>query len=170
MDVWGAYWRFKVAKMINISIPGWGNIEIENIVLDLNGTIATDGKIPSEVKEKINSLSDKVKIYILTVDTQGTASEESSDMKVELLKASEEDSTEVKLKVVESLDPSRTVAIGNGSNDHLILKEAALGIAVLGEEGISASAMKNADVIVKNISDALNLFLKPKRLIATLRE
>ncbi len=156
--------------MISISIPGWGNIEIENVVLDLNGTIATDGKIPLEVKEKINNLSDKVKIYILTADTQGTASEESSNMGVELLKVSEEDSAEVKVRIVESLDPMRTVAIGNGNNDHLILKEAALGIAVLGDEGISASAIKNADVIVKNISDALDLFLKPKRLIATLRE
>ena len=156
--------------MIKIVIPGWGNMEIENMVLDLNGTIATDGKIPSEVKEKINNLSDKVKIYILTADTQGTASEEISNMEVELVKVSEKDSTEVKLRVLESLDPTRTVAIGNGNNDHLILKEAALGIAVLGDEGISASAMKNADVIVKNISDALDLFLKPKRLIATLRE
>jgi len=91
-------------------------------------------------------------------------------MSLELLKVSEEGSTEEKLRVVESLDPSRTVAIGNGSNDHLMLKEAALGVAVLGDEGISASAMKNADVVVKNISDALDLFLKPKRLIATLRE
>jgi soluble P-type ATPase len=156
--------------MIKMVIPGCGDMEIENIVLDLNGTIATDGKIPSEVKEKINSLSDKAKIYILTADTQGTASEESSDMSVELLKVSEEDSAEVKLRVVESLDPSRTVAIGNGNNDQLILKEAALGIAVLGDEGISVSAMKNADIVVKNISDALDLFLKPKRLIATLRE
>jgi soluble P-type ATPase len=156
--------------MITIVIPGWGNMEIENIVLDLNGTIATDGKIPSEVKEKIKSLSDKVKIYILTADTQGTASEESSDMGVELLKVSEKDSTEVKLRVLESLDPTSTVAIGNGSNDHLILKEAALGIGVLGEEGMSASAMKNADIVVRDISNALDLFLKPKRLTATLRE
>jgi soluble P-type ATPase len=156
--------------MISISIPGWGNMEIENIVLDLNGTIATDGKISSEVKEKINPLSDKAKIYILTADTQGTASEESSDMGVELLKVSEKDSAEVKLRVLESLDPTRTVAIGNGNNDHLILKEAALGIAVLGDEGLSVSAMKNSDIIVKNISDALDLFLRPKRLIATLLE
>jgi soluble P-type ATPase len=156
--------------MIKIVIPGWGNIEIENLVLDLNGTIATDGKIPSEVKEKIKSLSDKVKIYILTADTQGTASEESSDMGVELLKVSEKDSTEVKLRVLESLDPTSTVAIGNGSNDHLILKEAALGIGVLGEEGMSASAMKNAGIVVRDISNALDLFLKPKRLTATLRE
>jgi len=156
--------------MIRIDIPGWGNMEIENIVLDLNGTIATDGKISSEVKEKINSLSKKTKIYILTADTQGTASVEISDMEVELVKVSEKDSAEVKLRVLESLDPTSTVAIGNGNNDHLILKEAALGIAVLGDEGISASTMKNADIVVKNISDALDLFLKPKRLIATLRE
>ncbi|MBS3918333.1 MAG: hypothetical protein KG012_05550 [Deltaproteobacteria bacterium] len=156
--------------MIGIDIPGWGNIKIENIVLDLNGTIATDGKIPSEVKEKINSLSKKTKIYILTADTQETASVEISDMEVVLLKVSEIDSTEVKLRVLESLDPTRTIAIGNGNNDHLILKEAALGIAVLGDEGMSVLAMKNADIVVKSISDALDIFLKPKRLIATLRE
>ena len=156
--------------MIKIDISGWGNIEIDNLVLDLNGTIATDGKIPSEVKEKINSLSDKVKIYILTADTQGTASEESSDMGVELVKVSEKDSAEVKLRVLESLDPTSTVAIGNGNNDYLILKEAALGIAVLGDEGLSVFAIKNADIVVKNVSDALDLFLRPKRLIATLRK
>src|SRR4030042_6452932 len=101
--------------MINISIPGWGNIEIENLVLDLNGTIATDGKIPLEVKEKINSLSDKVKIYILTADTQGTAIEEISNMGVELLKVSGENSTEVKLRVLESLERRGTVALGKGT-------------------------------------------------------
>jgi len=145
-------------------------MDIESMVLDLNGTLATDGKVPPEVKEKISSLSTQIKIYILTTDTQGTASEESSDIGVELLKVSEKDSAEVKLRVVESLDSTRTVAIGNGNNDHRILREAALGIAVLGDEGLSASAMKHADLIVKNICDALDLFLKPKRLIATLRE
>jgi soluble P-type ATPase len=160
----------KGKKMIMIDIPGWGNMEIENIVLDLNGTIAADGKIPLEVREKINGLSDKAKIYILTADTQGTASEETSDMTVELLKVSEKDSTEVKLRVLESLDPTKTVAIGNGNNDRLILREAALGIGVLGEEGISVSAMKDADIIVRDICNALDLFLRPKRLTATLRE
>jgi soluble P-type ATPase len=155
--------------MFTMDIPGWGNMDIENILLDLNGTLATDGKIQTEVKEKINRLSHKAKIYIVTADTQGTASEESSGMDVELLKVSEEDSTEVKFRVLEPLDPTRTVVIGNGNNDQLILKEAALGIAVLGDEGMSVSAMQNADLVVKNISDALDLLLKPKRLTATLR-
>jgi hypothetical protein len=33
---------WEVEIMITVKIPGWGNMEIENIVLDLNGTIATD--------------------------------------------------------------------------------------------------------------------------------
>jgi P-type E1-E2 ATPase len=156
--------------MISISIPGWGNMEIENIVLDLNGTIATDGRIPIEVKEKMNLLSEKIKVYILTADTEGTAIEEVRDMKVELVRLGEEESTKGKFEFIKALDLERTIAIGNGNNDQLVLKEAALGIAVLGDEGMSVSAMRNSDIIVKSISDALDLFLKPKRLIATLRE
>jgi soluble P-type ATPase len=156
--------------MMRIDIPGWGNIDIENIVVDLNGTVATDGKVPLEVKEKINSLSGQAKIYVLTADTQGTADREISDTNAELIKVREEDSKQGKLDFLRTLDLEMTVAIGNGSNDQLILKEAALGIAVLGDEGVSGSAVKNADIIVKNIQNALDLLLKPKRLIATLRE
>jgi len=156
--------------MITIDIPGWGNIDIENIVLDLNGTLAMDGKIPLEVKEKINILSQQVKIHILTADTQGTATEEVRDIRVELIRISEEKSKEAKFEFLKKLNLENTVVIGNGNNDQLILKEAALGIVVLGDEGMSISAMKNADVVVKDVSDALDLFLKPKRLIAILRE
>jgi P-type E1-E2 ATPase len=156
--------------MIRIDIPGWGNMDIENIVLDLNGTTATDGKISPEVKKKINIFSEKVKVYILTADTQETANEEIRDMNAELVKIPKEDSREGKFEFLKTLNPAVTVAIGNGSNDQLILKEAGLGIAVLGDEGMSASSMRNADIVVKNISDALDLFLKPKRLMATLRE
>lgn len=120
--------------MISISIPGWGNMEIENIVLDLNGTIATDGKIPPGVKEKIKTFSKDIKIYMLTADTQGTAIEKVKDMNLELIKIPEENSKETKLEFLRTLDLNATVAIGNGSNDQLILKEAALGIAVLGRK------------------------------------
>ena len=156
--------------MIKTDIPGRGNMEIENILLDLNGTIATDGKIPLDVREKINLLSEKVTIYILTADTQGTAEEEVRGMNADMIKIAEEDSKNRKFEFLNTFDFEKTVAIGNGNNDQLILKEAALGIAVLGDEGMYVSALKNADIVVKNIVDALDLFLKPKRLMATLRE
>ncbi len=158
-----------MAKM-KIDIPGWGNVDIENIVIDLDGTIATDGRISLEVKEKIGALSNLAKIYILTANSQGPANEEILGMKAELIKVPNEDSKRGKLDFLKTLNLEMTVAIGNGSNDQLILKEAALGIAVLGDEGVSVSAMKSADIMVMNIQNALDLFLKPKRLITTLGE
>jgi soluble P-type ATPase len=158
-----------MSKM-RIEIPGWGNIDIENIVIDLNGTIATDGKIASEVRKKITSLSELAKVYILTADTQETANKEILGMNVELIKVPEENSKKGKFEFLSTLNLETTVAIGNGSNDQLALKEAVLGIAVLGDEGVSVSAMKSADIVVENIHNALDLFLEPKRLIATLRE
>lgn len=156
--------------MIHMDIPGWGNMDIENILLDLNGTLATDGKIPTEVRGKINALSDRVSIYVLTADTQGTGDEEMRDLKAKLIKIPGEDSKQGKFEFIKDLEIEKTVAIGNGNNDQLILNEAGLGIAVLGDEGMSVSAMKNADIVVKSIFDALDLFLKPKRLLATLSE
>jgi len=156
--------------MITVDIPGWGNMDIENILLDLNGTLATDGKIPTEVRKKIHSLADKVNIYILTADTQETADEAMRDLKAKLIKLPGEDSKNRKFEFIIDLEVEKTVAIGNGNNDQLILKEAGLGIVVLGDEGMSVSAMKNADIVVKSIFDALDLFLKPKRLLATLSE
>ncbi len=156
--------------MINIDIPGWENITIETIVLDLNGTIATDGKISNDVKERIKSLSQKIKVYILTADTHGSAGEEGKEIGLELVRIPVEDSKNKKFEFLKNLNLDRTIVVGNGNNDQLILREAALGIAVLGDEGLSSQAMKNADIVVKNISDGLDLFLKPNRLIATLME
>jgi soluble P-type ATPase len=73
-----------------IDIPGWGNTDIENIVIDLDGTLATDGKIPPEVKEKIGALSQVAKIYILAANAQGTADEEILGIKAALIKVSNE--------------------------------------------------------------------------------
>jgi soluble P-type ATPase len=156
--------------MITVNIPGWGNIDIENVVLDLNGTTATDGKISLAVKDRINTLCQKVRVYVLTADTQGTAATETTDTKVHLVKIPGQNSRDGKRDFLGTINPESTVVIGNGSNDCLVLKGAALGIAVLGEEGASVLAIREADILVKSISDALDLFLKPKRLIATLRE
>lgn len=156
--------------MITLDIPGWGNMDVKNIFLDLNGTLAVDGKIPTEVREKINALADRVNLYILTADTQGTADEEMRGLKAKLIKMPPEGSKNGKFAFMKDLEIEKTVAVGNGNNDQLILKEAGLGIAVLGDEGVSVSALKNADIVVKSILDALDLFLKPRRLFATLTE
>lgn len=59
--------------------------------------------------------------------------------------------------------------MGNGRNDHLALRTAALGVALVQAEGASPLALTAADVIVAHIHAALDLLLHPSRLVATLR-
>jgi soluble P-type ATPase len=60
--------------------------------------------------------------------------------------------------------------IGNGRNDALVMKECALAIAVIGPEGAAFPAIAAAHVVTASITDALDLLLNPRRLLATLRE
>jgi soluble P-type ATPase len=62
------------------------------------------------------------------------------------------------------------VAIGQGANDSLMLKEAALSICVISAEGLSTEALLAADLVMPDINTALELFEKPLRLIASLRK
>ena len=71
---------------------------------------------------------------------------------------------------VRELGPETVVAVGNGANDAAMLGEAAIGIAVLGPEGLALDALLAADVIVPNILAALDLLQDPSRLVATLRK
>jgi soluble P-type ATPase len=155
--------------MIPIEIPDGGNLKIENVVFDLNGTLAEDGRLIPGVKEKIESLAAKVTLYILTADTHGTGRAEVQELKAKLVTLPANESKNGKREFLQTLRPEATVSVGNGNNDAFILKESALGIAVLGKEGLSLAAMKNADLVVKDVFDAFDLLLKPKRLIATLR-
>jgi soluble P-type ATPase len=70
---------------------------------------------------------------------------------------------------VAKLGPSQTVAIGNGANDARMLAAAVLGIATLGPEGLATITLQAADLVVGRVEDALDLLLRPQRLIATLR-
>lgn len=62
-----------------------------------------------------------------------------------------------------------TVAIDNGRNDLEMFKSCILSIAVIGTEGCFAKAIFEADIVVNNVIDAIDLLLKNNRINATLR-
>jgi len=155
--------------VIEITIPGRGNYTIKNVVVDLNGTIAVDGKIIQGVKEKVAMLGQKLNIFLATADTNKNAKDLIKDLPVTLYKIKEGKENNRKLQVVLKKGKNNTVSIGNGCNDISMLKESAIGICIVGREGASAEAMMVADLVVSNINDALDLLLKPHRLKATLR-
>ena len=63
----------------------------------------------------------------------------------------------------------RVVALANGRNDRLMLAEAALGIGIVGDEGLAAETLFASDIVVRHVADAFDLLLEPRRLIASLR-
>jgi soluble P-type ATPase len=155
--------------MVEIRIPGFKHLKVEHLVLDFNGTIACDGVISDSVRELLDVLSRDVKIHILTADTHGNAADACQGLPCDLIVLPEGDQDVAKRDYVRGLGAERTVCIGNGRNDRLMVREAVVGIALIGEEGASAETMLGADVVCGNIRDALTLLLQPKRLIATLR-
>lgn len=155
--------------MIAIEIPGRDTLQVENVVFDFNGTLAVDGIIAPETKNKLAKLQELVNIYILTADTHGTARRNCAFLKARIETFPTARAGEEKAGIVETLGYEHTVCIGNGYNDLLMAEKCALFICVLGEEGCSGKLLTLADVVVTSIDDALNLLLKPKRLVATLR-
>ncbi|MDD5244230.1 MAG: HAD family hydrolase [Syntrophorhabdaceae bacterium] len=156
--------------MISVSVPGWGELEIEYLVLDYNGTCAFNGKLKEGVKEMLEKISRYIKIFIITSDTYDNVDREINVMGFNVLKVKKEESGTEKAKIVRELGPEKVVAIGNGANDAIMLREASLGIGVIGEEGCATSLIKEADFVVPDIIDALSIILHPERIVATLRE
>jgi len=155
--------------MIRAEIPGYGILELEHLVLDYNGTLALDGKLIAGVGERIERLSAAMEIHVLTADTFGSARSGLGDLPCSLVVLPEKDQAQAKLERVRALGAETTACIGNGRNDRLMLKEAALGIAVVLEEGAAREAVEAADIVCTSVEAALDLMVNPLRLVATLR-
>lgn len=155
--------------MLHFDIPGLDPLDIKHLVLDYNGTIAVDGTPVPGVKSRLGELSGDLEVHVLTADTFGTVQEAMKDVPCTVSVLPPGDQDQGKLTYVKSLGLSSTICIGNGKNDRLMLKESALGIAVILEEGAASVSLVAADMVVTRITDALDLLLNPLRLTASLR-
>ncbi|MGD8436579.1 MAG: ATPase P [Syntrophobacterales bacterium] len=153
-------------KGLELEIPGWGTLKLQNALLDLNGTLALDGILPETVKKRLHRLQELLTVYVVTADTHGTVADLLRDCTdLEILRIEVGNEAEQKCDLLEKLGVSHTVALGNGANDSLML----LGICVMQGEGSSLQALLAGDILVRSAEEALDLLLKPARLLATLR-
>ena len=152
--------------MIRIEIPHRGLFELHHAVFDINGTLAVDGKPIPNVVAALTSLTSFLSIHLLTAGTHGNLKEleETLGFPLQIISNGEE-----KAWYVQLLGPEKVIAFGNGANDAGMLRLAAIGIAVLAAEGVAISALQAADILSPGPIDAIELVLKPKRLVATLR-
>ena len=155
---------------MTIEIPHYRTLELKHLVLDYNGTLAKDGILIKEAKPLLHVLAAHYTIHVITSDTFGTvqAQLEGLDITVKVLQS--DDHTEEKSDYIHRLGAAQCIAVGNGNNDRLMLQNAALGIALVGNEGCSTRTLTSSDIVCTSINDALELTLSPKRMIATLRQ
>lgn len=154
--------------MITILRPGQEPLEIDFILIDFEGALASDRRVHPKAKDKINLLSKRTKIYILTKEEKTLIEGALKKVNAEIIYLMEGESSQQKLDLLRQLGAARAVAIGNGADDAPMIEEAGFGICVMGNEGTYSETMKKADVVFMNILDALDFLLKPLRQRATL--
>ncbi len=154
---------------MKIDIPNYDSLELDKIVFDFNGTIAEDGKLLDGVEKAINNLADNFEVNIITADTFGTVSEIIDKINAELVLDKADEGALFKKNYIESIGSSNVIAVGNGNNDAEMLKNAALGIALIGSEGAAGDALRNADLIIRDIKDLFDILNNENKLRATLR-
>lgn len=155
--------------MLDVDIPGRGKLRVTYLVSDYNGTLACDGHLIEGVAALIREVSSILEIHVITADTFGLAAQNLQALPVRLTILPMGDQDQQKAAYVRKLGIERTVTLGNGRNDILMLRDAAMGICVMEAEGACTLTLQAADVVCRSAPDALNLLLSPKRLIATLR-
>lgn len=154
---------------MRIEIPGYKELDLNYLLLDYNGTIAVDGKILPEVKERIQRLSEHLDIYVLTADTHGTAKAECADLSIKIRTFPVGNAMDYKRNVIDELGGEHCVCLGNGRNDVRMFEAAALSIGIMEREGIYGGLLRAADLCVNSTEDGLDMLLHPKRIVAGLR-
>lgn len=151
---------------IEVPLPGAAPVLLRHAVFDFNGTLATDGALVPGVAARLRRLAKLLPITVLTADTFGTsrAALRGLPVSVHII-----DSGRDKARFVRRWARAGVAAVGNGNNDVPMLRAATVGIVVLGREGLSSPALRAASILVATVGDAIDLLLRAKRLLATLR-
>ena len=155
--------------MLAIDIPGRGQLQLEHLVFDVNGTLAVDGVLIDGVVAGLERLKGTLDIHLLTADTHGRQAELDRQLGLTAVRIPLGGEAEAKAAFVQDLGADRVLAIGQGANDAGMLREAAIGVAVLSAEGTSTEALQAADLVVPDIVLGLALVEHPMRLKASLR-
>ena len=99
-----------------IKAGGRKPLEISNLLLDFNGTLAQNGLIGGDAKKLVDIIAQDMKVYVATADTRGNAAKECSGLPVELLELpSGMPEDEAKLQLLEKIGADTTIAFGFGA-------------------------------------------------------
>jgi len=145
-----------------------GEIELDRILVDLNGTLSVYGEIEESTKALIEQLKNAgFEIYLISGNGRGDVDQMAKQVGVQFFEAT---TSEEKEQVASQLDNGKCVAIGNGRIDIGMFNHAKIRIATLQSEGIHTGIIPFIDIIVPSIDDAFRLLLDIKAFEGTMRK
>lgn len=156
--------------MINLTVPGLGELNLKHVVFDVNGTLAVDGVLLPGVSNMLTFLKEHLEIHLLTADTHGKQAQIDRQLNLEAIRIQAGEEREQKSAYIHQLGPDTTAAVGQGANDALMLEAARIGICVISPEGTALETLLKADLIVPDINSALEILQNATRLKASLRK
>lgn len=140
---------------------------LENIVLDLNGTIAIGWKIVEWVAERIKTLQSLgFRILLCSGDQRGNGQKIADELGIEFFSAND---AAAKKTIWKMLDGEKSIAIGNARIDIGLFENAQISILTLQDEWVHVWALAHADILIPSINNALDLFIDRDRFIATMK-
>ena len=149
------------------NVPGVGEISINSIILDLNGTLSVGGVVSTRTKELISEITAKgIEVVLFTGDQRGTANKICLELGITLQKC---ENSKEKALASKKFNKATTAAIGNARIDIGTFKNSIISVATLQGEGIHTGILKYVDVIVPSIENALELFLDTDSFSSTMR-
>ncbi|MBD3215139.1 MAG: hypothetical protein GF311_21210 [Candidatus Lokiarchaeota archaeon] len=157
--------------MKKLYIPNFGEILIRNILFDVNGTVQFFGNISEDLNERFQKLKEIYNIFLVSADTRGNLEEIANRLQVKFIKITPKDISESQAKnyQLDKLGKNETIAIGNGNNDSLMLKNSIIGILIIGSEGATIESLLNSDLVFTNPIDVLDFLMDDDAIIGTLR-
>lgn len=152
---------------MKIKLPGRGLTEIDNIVFDFNGTLAKNSKLTGDAKDLIEKFQSRINIYIATSDIFGNVKDELKDLKVNIIDTK---TGAEKLAFIMKLGYTKTIAVGNGNNDILMLKKAVVGICINGLDGTTPECVSNSNIVINDVKNIVNLLENENLILSILQK
>src|ERR1035437_2925948 len=111
--------------MIEITIPGFGTLHLQHLVMDYNGTLAQDGNLLEGGTPRLDRLAAQVQLHVATADSFGQVQTNLGSLLCKTVIVPGENHAQAKLAYIENLGRDWVGAIGNGRNDRSMLESAA---------------------------------------------
>lgn len=143
-----------------------GDIELNTILIDLNGTLTVSGILDERIPALISQLKWLwFRLILLTGDQRGNSQQfESIGLEVVLAW-----NAQAKKEFALTCDITKTIAIGNARIDIWMFEVCKLRIATLQWEWIHAAILPYVDIIVPDMVNALQMFIDTDIFAATMK-